>query len=70
MKINPHTCPICKEKNLCLNLGETDKEKACWCNEPSIKFPEELLSQVSPELRKKACICKKCALAFQEKMKN
>ncbi|WP_246201091.1 cysteine-rich CWC family protein [Vibrio ziniensis] len=47
-----------------------DIKKSCWCNDPTITFPEELLSQIPPELRRKACICKTCVLNFQASQKS
>ena len=63
--IDPLSCPLCGQPNLCLNLGVEDVTKSCWCNDPSITFPEELLSQIPAEKRRKACVCKRCALKFQ-----
>ncbi|WP_406734934.1 cysteine-rich CWC family protein [Vibrio scophthalmi] len=56
---------MCGQPNSCLNLEVKDSTKSCWCNDPSISFPEELLSQIPPEKRRKACVCKQCALKFQ-----
>jgi hypothetical protein len=63
---DPLICPLCGRKNACVNLGVNDTEKSCWCNDPSISFPEALLAQIPPELRGKACICRFCALKFQQ----
>ncbi|MEW6982447.1 cysteine-rich CWC family protein [Colwelliaceae bacterium 6471] len=65
--IDPYTCPLCKQQNECLNLSTADVDKACWCNDPTIKFPAELLQKVAEEAQGKACICKACALAYQAK---
>ncbi|UYI50295.1 cysteine-rich CWC family protein [Vibrio natriegens] len=64
---DPLVCPLCGQPNSCLNLDIT---KSCWCNDPSIKFPEGLLSQVPEEKRRKACICKACALKYQNSIKE
>ena len=61
---NPLVCPLCGQANGCLNLGAQDVNRACWCNDPAIKFPQALLAQIPPQLRGKACICKSCALSF------
>lgn len=63
---DPFSCPLCGNHNSCLNLGEQDVEKSCWCNDPNISFPEALLSRIPSELRRKACVCKSCALLHQE----
>ncbi|MCU8465919.1 cysteine-rich CWC family protein [Vibrio vulnificus] len=39
--------------------------KLCWCNDPTIAFSEELLSQIPSNQRGKTCVCKSCALKFQ-----
>ncbi|WMN89035.1 cysteine-rich CWC family protein [Vibrio parahaemolyticus] len=67
---DPLVCPLCGQPNSCLNLGDKDITKSCWCNDPSIKFPEGLLSQVPEEKRRKACICKACALKYQNSIKE
>ncbi|WP_332058513.1 cysteine-rich CWC family protein [Vibrio cholerae] len=48
-----------------MNQGDKDVAKLCWCNDPTITFPEELLSQIPFNRRGKACVCKSCALQFQ-----
>ncbi len=65
--IDPLVCPLCRQENSCVNLSSQDVEKTCWCNDPAIAFPEALLSQIPDELRRKACVCRSCALEFQKK---
>jgi hypothetical protein len=62
--IDPLVCPICGESNACVNLSTKDESKSCWCNDPSIKFPDELLAMVPVQAKRKACICKACVLKF------
>ncbi|ENM3814863.1 cysteine-rich CWC family protein [Vibrio cholerae] len=62
---DPLSCPLCGETNSCVNQGDKDVAKLCWCNDPTITFPEELLSQIPFNRRGKACVCKSCALQFQ-----
>jgi hypothetical protein len=62
--IDPLVCPLCGERNDCLNLGEADRAKACWCNDPTLTFPAELLAQVPQTHQRKACICRACAIKF------
>ena len=64
MRPDPLVCPLCGQANGCLNLGAQDVNRACWCNDPAIAFPQALLAQVPAQLRGKACICKSCALSF------
>ncbi|MCE0494709.1 cysteine-rich CWC family protein [Vibrio salinus] len=65
MTPDPLICPLCGQPNLCVNLGDSDVMKSCWCNDPSIVFPKALLAQLPPEKRGKACICRACVLKFQ-----
>ncbi|GAA0700669.1 hypothetical protein GCM10009104_32130 [Marinobacterium maritimum] len=65
--IDPLMCPLCNQANSCVNLSTKDVENTCWCNDPAIAFPEALLSQIPDELRRKACVCRSCALEFQKK---
>lgn len=64
--VDPLLCPLCQEQNHCLNLGAGDTEKTCWCHNPDIQFPTELLDQVSVDKKGKACVCQKCAEAFSQ----
>ncbi|MCE2570366.1 cysteine-rich CWC family protein [Motilimonas eburnea] len=65
-KPDPLVCPLCGQANACVNLAEKDVAKSCWCNDPNIRFPQELLGQIPAEKRRKACVCRACALAFQQ----
>ncbi len=66
IEVDPLVCPICGNPNACVNLSTKDKNKSCWCNDPSIQFPDELLAMVPLEARRKACICKSCVMKFHE----
>ncbi|MDW6017258.1 cysteine-rich CWC family protein [Vibrio plantisponsor] len=70
LKPDPLVCPLCGKPNACINLGALDIKKSCWCNDPTITFPEELLSQIPPEMRRKACVCKTCVLNFHASQKS
>ncbi|MGL5336954.1 MAG: cysteine-rich CWC family protein [Enterovibrio sp.] len=63
--LDPSSCPLCGKANSCANFGDKNTAKSCWCNDPAITFPKELLSQIPANRRGKACICKSCALKFQ-----
>jgi hypothetical protein len=68
---NPQLCPLCAKDNACgnvinNNLACDEKKKlTCWCQDPNIQFPPELLQQVPDELKNKTCICQSCAMEFQ-----
>ena len=51
-------CPLCQHANSC----GVDKTTPCWCSTTTI--PKEALEQIPDHLRKKVCICKKCAEKF------
>ncbi len=68
--VDPFICPLCERDNACVNLTSADVDKSCWCNDPSLTFPKELLAQVAEQLKGKACICKACALAYQTQQVN
>jgi len=62
---NPSRCPLCGGANECQICSPAAFKGLCWCIQAQI--PEELLAQVPPDLRNKACICRACVLAFQRK---
>lgn len=66
-KIDPGRCPLCGELNACFNAECESKDNNCWCNDPNISFPEALLDKVPEEVRRKACICRKCVEDFMAK---
>ncbi|EKO3451146.1 cysteine-rich CWC family protein [Vibrio fluvialis] len=63
--VDPLICPLCGNGNACVNLSTGDVTKSCWCNDPNITFSQELLDRVPKDAKRKACICKTCALKFQ-----
>ncbi|MBR9829438.1 MAG: cysteine-rich CWC family protein [Oceanospirillales bacterium] len=65
--IDPLVCPLCRQENACVNLSSQDVDQSCWCNDPSIQFPEALLAQIPDALRRKACVCRSCAVEFQKR---
>lgn len=64
---DPHICPLCHKPNSCLSVDAQNSHKTCWCHDPSIHFSAELLERIPAEKRRKACVCKACALAFMNK---
>jgi len=63
--INPKLCPLCAQDNACKNVSCDDTSKlTCWCQNPEIKFPPQLLQQVPEKAKNKACICQSCAMEF------
>ncbi|MFY0640018.1 MAG: cysteine-rich CWC family protein [Bermanella sp.] len=68
--IDPLLCPLCQQQNRCVNLGDKDTNKICWCNNPEIQFPKELLDQVPEDKKGKACICQQCARSFSNEKIN
>jgi hypothetical protein len=65
---DPRLCPLCHQHNECGNLiPVTDN---CWCRDPEITFPKELLAQLPASAKHKACICRACVLAYLEQKKQ
>ncbi|MGI9153669.1 MAG: cysteine-rich CWC family protein [Rubrivivax sp.] len=52
-------CPLCGNPNECAASASGSFEGDCWCK--GVAFTQELLAQVPPELKDKACICRRCA---------
>ncbi|MFO6423443.1 cysteine-rich CWC family protein [Motilimonas sp. KMU-193] len=65
-KPDPLLCPLCGQTNRCVNLAEIDVAKSCWCNDPTIRFPQELLAQIPADKRRQACVCRACVLAYHK----
>ena len=59
---NPERCPLCGEPNNCQLCTMDAYKGSCWCTQ--VKIPDELLAQVPPEARKRACICQRCIAGF------
>jgi len=64
--VNPNCCPLCGNQNACLNLAAADINKSCWCNDPSLTFPDELRARVPENAKMKACICRECVIKFHQ----
>jgi len=62
---SPDQCPLCHQPNDCVLCTETGYKAPCWC--AKIKIPEELIAQISPDLRNKACICRACVTSFYQR---
>ncbi|MBQ6656086.1 MAG: cysteine-rich CWC family protein [Ottowia sp.] len=52
-------CPLCGEPNGCIAAAGAPAGTPCWC--ANATFTPELLARVPPALRRKACICARCA---------
>ncbi|WP_211564792.1 cysteine-rich CWC family protein [Marinomonas gallaica] len=52
-------CPLCRAQNQCaITLGHS--AESCWCHDPNVLIPANLLAKVPDVLKGKACICQKC----------
>jgi hypothetical protein len=56
--MKPELCPLCARPNDCQLCGVDSHKGPCWC--ASVTVPEELLAQVAPEMKNRACICRQC----------
>jgi hypothetical protein len=55
-------CPLCGQANGCAMEapgGRTGAQPPCWCT--TVDFSAELLEQLPPQARGRACICRACA---------
>jgi len=67
-KFDAEKCPLCGQPNDCQLCTIAAYKGPCWC--AKLRFPEELLAQLSPEQRNKACICLHCVMSFHRNKKN
>jgi len=58
--LDPKRCPLCGDANECQLCSPA--VGSCWC--AAEEFPAALLERVPPELRNRACICRRCVQAF------
>ncbi|WP_306416477.1 MULTISPECIES: cysteine-rich CWC family protein [Paenibacillus] len=66
-EINPKICPLCGNDNQCAyQAGRPPQE--CWCM--NISVPKALLEKIPSELRRKACVCKRCVQQFLQSEGN
>ncbi|MBB6695380.1 cysteine-rich CWC family protein [Cohnella xylanilytica] len=57
-EVDPSRCPLCGQPNGCaVTAGEPPGD--CWCM--TARIPEAVLSRIPAELRRKACVCSRCA---------
>lgn len=60
MNCPPQTCPLCGEANGC-QLATTGAYKGpCWC--ATENFPPGLIERVPEEMRRIACVCRRCVI--------
>jgi hypothetical protein len=58
-------CPLCHQPNHCQLCNPASYKGPCWCF--SVEVPPALLEQVPPALKNRACICRACITAFNQK---
>lgn len=61
IETNPLICPLCHKPNGCAYAAGKPHTK-CWCM--SLSVPEELLTRIPDEQRRKSCVCKACVNEF------
>jgi len=61
--IAPERCPLCGAANDCQLCTVAAYKGPCWC--ATVRIPEELLAQIPPEARNRACLCRNCVMEFQ-----
>lgn len=60
--IDPSRCPLCGGPNGCRMCATGGYKGPCWCE--TMRIPPELIERVPPELRNRACVCRKCVTDF------
>jgi hypothetical protein len=61
-------CALCGQPNDCQLCTVAACKGPCWCAQ--VKVPDELIAQVSPELRNNACLCRACVMKFHRAKAN
>lgn len=64
---DPSICPLCGRPNQCAMMHPDGDPMHCWCR--TVDIPKELLDQVPPEKRGRACICQACIKTWQQHSK-
>jgi hypothetical protein len=65
-RIDPAACPLCHKNNNCGNISSCKSNTECWCSDPAIQFPQALLKKIPNKTKNKTCICKNCALLYNQ----
>ena len=64
--VEPAVCPLCGAANQCaMEIEKTTgiTQPPCWCT--AVTFDAQLIDQVEPASRARACICQVCVSRFQ-----
>lgn len=56
-------CPLCGELNHCATAADPNATE-CWCEKE--EFPQGLLDQLTNDVVRRVCICKKCLENYRE----
>src|SRR6185312_9783397 len=64
-KTDARPCPLRDKPNNCQLCTHAAYKGPCWC--ARVKIPDELLAQVPPDLKNKACICFDCVMRFHRR---
>ncbi|UVE18739.1 cysteine-rich CWC family protein [Pseudomonas sp. LS44] len=57
--VDPNRCPLCGQANSCTQADPARKGEDCWCFSTAID--PQALERIAPELRRRACLCPRCA---------
>lgn len=63
-----HRCPLCGGPNGCAAAAAGRFDVACWCRE--VRFDAALLARVPVEQQGRACVCRACAEAAQDRTRS
>ncbi|MBM7060371.1 cysteine-rich CWC family protein [Pseudomonas sp. UL073] len=57
--VDPSRCPLCGQSNTCTQSDPARAGEDCWCF--TAKIDPAALQRIPPELRRRACLCPRCA---------
>jgi hypothetical protein len=60
-----HRCPLCGGPNACAAAEAGRFDVPCWCAQ--VRFEPTLLARVPAEQQGRACVCRACAEAAQDR---
>ena len=58
-EIDPGRCPLCQQSNRCTLADPASAAQACWCF--TTEIDATALERIPAELRRRACLCPRCA---------
>ncbi|MCY1279669.1 Cysteine-rich CWC [compost metagenome] len=57
--VDPTRCPLCGQSNTCTQAEPARAGEDCWCF--AAEIAPQALERIPAELRRRACLCPRCA---------